>query len=582
MSAENNEKLIADLVVRNAKVITVDGNFSIKEAIAVRRGRILEVGTDGEIEGLIGSETRVLNLRGKCILPGIIDNHGHPVWLAATNPPFAISLRSPAVGSIRDAVALLEKEVKNMKPGEWIWGFGWDYGSLQECREDKTRVPTKHDLDPVSPDNPVLFVDFSGHAVWANGKAMEMAGVTKKTPDPDGGVVDREAGTGEPTGLFKELAAEALVMSAAPRMTVEETRKAIGRIMEVLGKEGITTAVESALGPGGNSMFRGLLGEQVLNAYTDLYREGRFTARFSILLLFGDYGAVNIEDFRRGLEGLEIPGDIDEKWLRFPGIKIFADGIPLNKTGWLMEEYEPGSGGGYGSLVVGGKSDQEKTDALKEMIMASHEKGFQVGVHATGDRAIKVTMDGFIEALKKRPAINPRHYIIHGELISQADLERAAEHRIGLNMQPAIFPIIAEAQAHLIGDKRLIWDWPFKAAMKSGVRLTFSSDMPVTYPNWREGIQAAVLREAVGTGKVYGQEQCLTRQEAIRAYTINGAWQDLMDDVKGSIEKGKFADLCVLAEDILTVDAHRIGGIPVLMTIVDGRIVYDASEGLFG
>ncbi|MGD0487492.1 MAG: amidohydrolase family protein [Syntrophorhabdales bacterium] len=136
------------------------------------------------------------------------------------------------------------------------------------------------------------------------------------------------------------------------------------------------------------------------------------------------------------------------------------------------------------------------------------------------------------------------------------------------------------AQAHLIGDKRLMWDWPFKAAMDAGVRLTFSSDMPVTYPNWREGVQAAILREAAGSGKVYGPEQRLSREEAIRAYTINGAWQDLMDDVKGSIEKGKLADFCVLGDDILTVDAHRIGSIPVLMTIVDGRIVYDASEGL--
>jgi len=572
---------MADLVITNAKVVTVDSNFSIKKAVAVKKGRILRVGTDAEIEPLIGKGTKVLNLGGKCILPGINDSHGHAVWLAATNPPLALNLRYPAVSSIREAAALLEQEVKKSKPGDWIWGFGWDYGSLEECKANPARMPNKSDLDPVSPDNPVLFVDFSCHAVWANSKAMELSGVTKEAPDPDGGVVEREPGTREPAGLFKELPAEALIMKAAPRMTAEETKKAIMQVMEMLGREGITSAIESALGPGGNSMFRGLLGERVMDAYTELCREGLLTARFSILLLFGDYGAVSMDDFKRGLDSFQMPGNIDEKWLRFPGIKVFADGIPPNKTGWLNEEYEKESGGGHGSLVLAGRDDQEKIRALKEMIVASHEKGFQVGVHATGDRAIEVTIDGFVEALRKRPSINPRHYVVHGEMISQSDLERAAEHRIGINMQPAILPIIAEAQDHLIGERRSTWDWPFRAAVESGVRLTFSSDMPVTYPNWREGVQAAVLREAVRTGKVYGPEQRLSREDAIRAYTINGAWQDLMDDVKGSIEPGKLADFCVLGDDILTVDAHDIGKIPVLMTIVDGKIVYDASGGAF-
>ena len=278
------------------------------------------------------------------------------------------------------------------------------------------------------------------------------------------------------------------------------------------------------------------------------------------------------------MERYDWPADLDPRWLRFSGIKIFADGVPISKTSWMWQEY---LGGGFGSLTLPGATDEERYHQLKEMILYCHRKGFQLGVHATGDRAISATIDGFVEAMRDSPRIRRRHYIIHGDFISRRDAERAALHQLGVNMQPFIQSQIAGAEPLIVGEERAAYEWPFRTVLDAGVPLTFSSDMPVTYPNWRQGVQSAILREAIGSGKVSGPEERITREEAIRAYTIQGAWQDGMEQLKGSIERGKLADFCILGEDLLTVEPHEIKDIPVVMTLVGGKIVYDTSGDAF-
>jgi hypothetical protein len=195
---------------------------------------------------------------------------------------------------------------------------------------------------------------------------------------------------------------------------------------------------------------------------------------------------------------------------------------------------------------------------------------------------VSVTLDGFEQAMAENPAARgTRPYVIHAELIAPADFERAARLDVGFNMQPAIMPMIADTLPGQLGLARTLHDWPFATTIKAGVLLAASSDLPVTYPNWREGVQAMVLREAAGSGKVSGPDERVSIEDAIRAYTINGAWQDHMDDIKGSIEVGKLADFCVLDADILTVEPHEIKGIGVTMTIVGGKTVYDAASGGF-
>ena len=567
-------KTYADAVVINGKVITVDSKFSIKESIAIKDGWIVFVGTNEDVKKFIGKETKILDLKGKPILPGINDSHEHAALFGGTRPPLALDLGYPTVKSIRDIVTSLDLKVREVRPGEWIRGFGWDPAFLEECQADKKRYPARWDIDAISQNNPVMFNDFSGHNLWVNSKALELASVSKNTADPPGGIIVMDPGTGEPTGIFKEPSAQGLVMKVVPLLTKEEKRTAICSAMQVMNANGITSYTESALGPGGNQFLGGFFGEECIDVYRDLYDEGKLTARVSILLLFGQYGGLSLSDLRDGIENYLWPADLDSRWLRPAGIKIFADGVPISKTSWMWKEYV---GGGYGSLTIPGATDEERYCQLKEMILFCHKRGFQVGVHATGDRAISGTIDGLVEAIKENPRIRNRHYIIHGDFITRQDVERAALYQIGVNMQPYIQSLIADAEPLIVGAQRAEQEWPFRTVLEAGVPLAFSSDMPVTYPNWRQGVQSAVLREAVGSGKVSGPDERITRKEAIRAYTIQGAWQDSMDQLKGSIEVGKLADFCVLGDDILAVEPHEIKDIPVLMTIVDGKIVYDAS-----
>lgn len=569
----------ADLVITNGKVITVDKDFSIKQAVAVQDGNILAVGINDEIKAFIGSNTKVLDLKGKPIMPGINESHMHAPFFGATRPPLALDLTFPTVKSIPEMVETLRRKVAEVEPGEWIRGFGWDQGSLEECKSDPSMLPRKWDLDPVSPDHPVAFTDFSCHTLLVNSKALEIAGITKDTPDPPSGEMERDD-NGEPTGILKEPGAQALVSEHVPLLTKEEKKTALLTALSHLNANGVTSFTDAAIGPGGENYVYGVMSGQFVNIYKELLEEGKLTARANVLLLYGDYGALTLEDIKKNIETFEVPTDIDKTWLNFPGIKIFADGIPLTYTSWMNEDYVSGDAG-HGTPVIPGETDQQQRDNLIEMIEYVHSKGYQIGLHATGDRAIDAAVDGFVKAIEAQPGGDLRHYIIHGDFISREKAEALARHNCGIAMQPFISAMIADFEPTVVGEERAAYEWPTRTVLDVGLNLTSNSDAPVTYPNWRLGIQAAILREGLLSGKVSGPEECITVEEAIRTYTINGAWQDHMEDVKGSIEVGKFADFCIIGDDILAVDPHKIGEIPVLMTIVGGKIVFDESNGAF-
>lgn len=570
----------ADLVITNGKVITVDEDFSIKQAVAVQDGKIVAVGTNDELKGFVGTSTQVLDLKGKPILPGINESHMHAPFFGATRPPLALDLTFPAVQSIPEMVDALRNEVEKTEPGEWIRGFGWDQGSLKECKNDPSKLPRKWDLDAVSPNHPVACTDFSCHTLLVNSKALEIAGVSKDTPDPASGEMERDA-NGEPTGILKEPGAQALVSEYVPLLTREEKKTALLTALNHLNANGVTSFTDAAIGPGGEDYVYGVMSGEFVNIYKELLEEGQLTARVNVLLLYGDYGALTLEDIKKNMETFEVPTDMDRTCLKFPGIKIFADGIPLTYTSWMNEDYVSGEAG-HGVSVIPGKTDQEQRDNLIEMIRYVHSKGYQIGLHATGDRAIDAAVDGFIKACEDKPGGDPRHYIIHGDFISRNKAEALARNNCGVAMQPFISAMIADFEPTVVGEERAAYEWPTRTVLDAGLNLTSSSDAPVTYPNWRLGVQAAVLREGLLSGKVSGPEECITVEEAIRTYTINGAWQDHMEDVKGSLEEGKFADFCIISDDILNIDPHKIGEISVLMTIVGGKIVFDESGGSFG
>ncbi|MFJ9930628.1 hypothetical protein SAMN04490357_2015 [Streptomyces misionensis] len=568
----------ADLVFVGGRVVTVDAEFSVAEALAVSDGLISAVGDREEVAALIGPRTRVVELRGATLLPGINDSHLHGCAFGMATPPVSVDVGHPAVSSLADVAAAVREAVRRTPDGQWITGHGWDTGYLAECLADPARLPSRRDIDAASPDHPVVLYSFSGHATWVNSRALELIGIDRHTVAPPGGAIVTDA-AGEPTGLLHE-GAQDLVQRALPPLSRQERTQAVRSALAALARLGVTSYTEPGLGPGGEGIMRGALGTQTLEVYRRLLADGELTARVGVLLLPTGM-ASTAEEFARAVDGLGGPGGIaepggaDPRRLAILGVKVFADGIVPNKTAWMHEPY---NGGGCGSLCVGGADDAERAAGIDAMIRHAHAAGHQIGVHVTGDRAIDTVADAFAAALAAHPRPDARHYVIHGDFLTPHSMKVLAAHGLGVNMNPTIKWTVADMEEEFVGADRAAYAWPYRDALDAGVRVASGSDAPVTHPDWRQGVSTMMLRESKAAGRVSGPGQRITLAEALRTYTIDAAWQDFADDWKGSLEPGKVADLCVLDGDLLAADPHDIPGMPVVLTVLDGRIVHDARR----
>jgi len=561
-----------NLVLVSGRVLTVDPRFSTAEAVAVGAGRILAVGRDADVRALAGPATRVIDLRGRTVLPGINDSHLHGAAYGLSRPPFALDVGHPAVRSIADIVAAVRAAAASAPPGAWLIGFGWNPGYLAECVADPRRLPHRRDLDEAAPANPVCLTDFSAHQVWVNSAALRAAGIARGTPAPAGGVIVVDA-DGEPSGLLRE-AAQHLVQARIATPSAAVRRAAIDQVIGELHSRGITSFTEPGLGPGGDGDETPLggLGSANWTAYRTLAADGALHARVSALYLPAPMGG-SAADVARGLAQLDTPDDTpDPSRLRMIGVKIFGDGVPPNRTAWMGEPY---CGGGHGALCVAGDDAGLRVAELHEMVRLAHAAGFQVGVHVTGDRAIDTAVDAFLAAGAAHPRPDARHYVIHGDFISADSLSRLAAHGYGINMNPAIKWTISDVMDEIVGAERSAYQWPVRSAFAAGVAVCASSDAPVTLPDWRQGVAAMLLRESKASGRASGPDQRVGLAEAIRAYTANPARQDFAEGWKGTVEAGKVADLCVLDRDLTAVDPHELPHAEIDLTIFDGRIVYE-------
>ncbi|AZQ75129.1 amidohydrolase [Streptomyces luteoverticillatus] len=559
----------ADLVFVNGSVLTVDSRFTVASALAVTGGHISAVGDRDEVMAHAGPATRIIDLGGGTLLPGINDSHLHGCALGLTMPPLSVDVSHPAVRSLTDAAEAVRKAAETTPAGEWITGHGWDAGYLAECVADPSRLPTRHDLDAVSPHHPVLLYSATGHATWVNSAALARAGVDRDTPVPPGGVVVTDA-AGEPTGLLQE-GAQDLVHGALPILSAEVRADAIRATLRTLARLGITSYTEPGLGPGGDALMRGALAHSTLDVYRRLLADGELTARVGVLLLPTGMTST-AEDFIRNLSAMDELPSTDPRRLAVLGVKLFADGIPVNKTAWMHDPY---IGGGCGSLCVGGDTDDERVAQITEMIRYTHAAGYQAGVHVTGDRAIDTVVDAFAAAAAERPRPDARHYVIHGDFLTARSMRTLARHGFGVNMNPTIKWTVADLEEEFVGAQRAGYEWPYRDAIDAGVTVTSGSDAPVTLPDWRQGVSTMMLRESRASGRVSGPDQRIRLAEALRTYTSDAAWQDFAEDWKGTLEVGKVADLCVLSDDLLTADPHDIPAIPVVFTAVGGEIVHD-------
>ncbi|MFF0013800.1 amidohydrolase [Streptomyces sp. NPDC005374] len=557
------------LILTGGQVLTVDRDFTVTEGVAVRGRDIVATGDDAEMRALAGPGTRIVELGGRTVLPGLNDSHLHGAAYGMTKPPFAIDVGHPAVGSIADITAAVGQAVRAARPGEWIVGLGWDTGYLAECLADPWRFPHRRDLDAVAPHHPVCLTDFSSHMVWANSEALRRCGIDGGTAPPPGGVIDHDA-DGGPTGILRE-AAQRLAQVALPTPTIPQRRQAIQGVVRELHARGITSYTEPGLGPGGAGTLFGGLDTDNWTAYAGLVAAGELDARVSVLLLPAPMGG-SADDLRKGLEELRRPASADPRRLNAIGVKIFADGVPPNRTAWMSEPYPEG---GHGALCVHGDTPALQVEELRDMIGIAHRAGFQLGVHVTGDRAIDTVVEAFVAANTAAPRPDARHYVIHGDFIGAGSLAKLAAHGYGVNMNPAIKWTISDLMDEVVGRERSAYQWPVRSAVDSGVRVCASSDAPITQPDWRQGVAAMMLRESKASGRTSGPEQRVTLAEALRAYTATPAWQDFADDWKGTVEPGRAADLCVLDRPLLDLDPHEITDVQVDLTVFDGTVVHE-------
>jgi predicted amidohydrolase YtcJ len=323
------ERRPADLILYNGTIHTMEPKFRTVPAIAVGGGRILATGTDAELRALAGSKTEVVDLRGVSVLPGINDSHLHAMFWSLGGPPFTLDVAHPNVKSIADISEAVRRAATSRKPGEWIQGRGWDQSYFAEGR-----APTRADLDAAAPDHPVLLTEFSGHAIWVNGRALELAGITRDTEAPPGGVIVKDS-RGEPTGVFFEGAA-GLVRRKLPELSDADRARAIEVVMDRMAAAGITSFTE----PG--------LDLRSIRIYQEKARAGALKARLTALIM----GGRSVAGLRQVLHEAQSLPKTDERVMRIAGIKIHADGIPtINKTAWVSEPYV---GGGTGDVVVEG------------------------------------------------------------------------------------------------------------------------------------------------------------------------------------------------------------------------------------
>lgn len=534
----------ADILFTNGNIITLDPKVPQAEAIAVRQERILAVGSRAEIEKLRGERTEVVDLERRTVVPGLIDAHEHfPRIGKRVQQVFLDKTRSAA-----EALEIVKRELDKIPPGKWLIGQGWHTVSWKGGA-----YPDQEELSRISPNNPVFLVGMAGHAAWVNAKALELAGITSHTPDPPGGQILKHKDTGAPTGILLE-EAQHLLSRLLPPETRESRKEDIRRSIATELRFGLTEVHD----PGVDT--------ETVGIYKELLAEGAFPLRLYVMLYVPDAGTL-LDSY------LKHPPEIGlgDHRLTIRCIKAYADGALGARGAALLEPYsdEPGTTG----LI------QNSEDELYRLIKKAGRAGYQVAIHAIGDRGNRNTLNAIERAEKELPGKELRVRIEHAQILSLSDIPRFASLSVIASMQPihAIMDMgFAEAR---VGPKRIRGGYAWQSLLSSGARVAAGSDtpaFPVDYDNPLWGIHAAVTRQDAAGKPVGGwyPDQKVSRMDALKMYTLNAAYAAFEEDIKGSLSPGKLADLTVLSKDILTIPDAEIRSTAVVMTVIGGKVVY--------
>lgn len=531
-----------DVIYVNGTVITMDGSSRTVEAVSVKGDKIAAVGSNADIRKSAGPSTRVVDLKDKVLIPGFIDAHSHFPG-NGVNALYVVNLQSPPLGpvnSIDDLIAELKKRAQQTPKGQWIRGAGYDQTLLKEGRH-----PTRFDLDKASPDHPIYISHASGHLGVANSMALKLSEITKATPQPSGGVIQKHAKTGEPNGVFEE--SGQMVARHVPRYTPAQERDAIKWAVTDYASHGVTTAT--------------LAGGGISEALKAASRDGVLPLRVGAML------AWNPKLPKAGLIGNEML-----KTGQTVGESVH-DGSIQGYTGYLTKPYfVPYNGDasyrGY---------PRETREQLIAYVKAANRLGYQLAIHANGDEAIEDVIVAYREAQKDFPRQDTRFRIEHAQMTREDQLDEMK----ALGISPSFFVSHTyywgdQHRDLFMGPDRAPHMSPLKSALQRGIRFSIHLDTPVTPMSPLQAVWSAVNRVS-RTGKVIGPDQRITPLEALNAVTLDAAWQEHDEKIKGSIAPGKFADFVVLAENPLTVNPAHIKDIAIVETIVGGKTIFSKS-----
>lgn len=524
-----------DLILHNGKIFTADQLLSTFSAVAVRDDRIVALGWDGLLDQYRAART--VDLDGKLVVPGFIDTHIH----ISGDPERWVDLAG--LENMAELKARITRKAERLGSGEWITGYGWSEDELAERRR-----PLRWDLDDAAPVNPVVLTRAGGHSSVANSLALEAAGLTPQTETPPGAIIEVDD-QGRMNGILRE-GAQGLVRRFVPDPTSAELRDSFVQNLRNLLGLGITSLIQAGVGGRGFANWEEVYTEfqgELPRAAVQVRVQGPAERAIETLTRFG----------RKTGDGNE--------WLRVGPVKFFVDGGYTGAAAWTLEPYKGQPGYfGTGALI--------DADGMYRLSKAAHEMGWQMGFHTIGDAAIKMTVDAWSRVIEESPRVDHRHYLNHFTVRPPAEtMQKMASHNIHIAQQPNFTYTLEGRYAEHLEGERYETNNPVRSPMSHGVFVALGSDILPIGP--MVGLYAAVTRKGM-SGAVVGPGEALTMPEAIVAYTRLAAYLTFEEDIKGSLEVGKLADMVVLSQDLLTIDPDRTMDTAVEMTILGGTVVY--------
>jgi predicted amidohydrolase YtcJ len=523
------------MVLLNGKVITVDAADTIAQAVAIKDGLIQAVGPDEKIRALADGKTKVIDLQDKAVTPGLIDAHNHFQLVGLMGSYFTAFL-PPEVKSIPDLQKKLAEVVSKTPKGEWIKGYYLTVG--------EGRPPNRQDLDPVSPDHPAWLMQQGGHYGSANSLALKIANITAATPDPTGGIIERDA-KGELTGVFYNHRAMDLLRKNIPPWTREMAQENIVTTQPLFAACGVTSFQDN-----------NVRGTDVIRTYLEAGKQGKMSLRGAVY-----YTLEWPQDLDRALKEIE---HYKDPFMRFVGFKFLIDGQaptaychqPHSGIQWNMPTWEPQS--------------------FKKAVRALHDTGLQICVHCAGDAAVDLTLDAYEEAMKANPRPDPRHRIEHAILTTSEATKRMNDLGVVVSTQPQFLRVGGDGWVNVFGVQRAKRAIVTREWLNAGVPVALGSDAPTTPWYTPQATLAGAVSRLTLSGRVHEPDQRMTIQEALRAHTMGSAYAAHEEKIKGSIEVGKLADLAVWNEDPYAMSVERLFKATIATTIVGGKVVYQA------